>query len=323
MADTVIQFKDVGKSINTSMPNGLNGGGKTTKEKAVGGMVTPTGPQMPPNYPSPTHSLHTWAGDYRSSDGSAPGLRDESFWKRTGIAAFQMTLINAFTGLLTMMAFIVTKQNGTFNDIQYSLIAGLAFALNLALSQAIVHYPGVALNTFEIWLEHYSTYVHAPFYRIIYWIALLVARLGGYSAAATFVWGLQVDNTVTHAGLPVVAVGLSLWWAFFIIMFGCMAIYWAFLHMYYNPEASSDANQTNAYWVVGLVVFIVTYITLPYVEGGFEPERYIACSLLSDYWISTGWVFVAAPFSAGAAITGLYYSIYRTTKIGELAEKSE
>lgn len=323
MADSVIQFKDTGKSVNTSMPNGLNGGGKPIKDKAIGGMVTPTGPQMPPNYPSTSHSLHTYVGNYRSSDGSAPGLRDESFWKRTGTAAFQMTLINAFTGLLTMMAFIVTKENGTFNDIQYSLIVGIAFALNLVLSQAIVHYPGVALNTFEIWLEHYSTYVHAPFYRIIYWIALLVARLGGYSAAAVFVWGLQANNAVTHAALPVVAVGLSLWWAFFIIMFGCVVIYWAFLHMYYNPEASSDVNQSNAAWVVGFVAFVVTYITLPYVEGGFEPERYIACSLMSDHWISTGWVFVAAPFSAGAAVSAIWYSIYRTTKIGEPAEKSE
>lgn len=319
MADT-IQFRDPYNSAKEPV---------TPKDKStkIAGMVTPTGPEMPPVYPSTTHSLHTWAGSWRDSDGTKEGLRDNSFWKRLGIAAFQMTFINFFTGLIALIAWVVTKENGTFNDIQYSLIIGFSVALNLILSQAIVHYPGAMLHAVEIWLEHYSKYIHAPFYRIIFWLAMVGARLVGYGAAAGFAWGLQVNNAVTRAGLPIITPAgatLGLGWTFSLCMFAAAFVYWAFLHMYYNPEAASDVNQSNAPYVVGITAFIATYITLPYIEGGFEFERYLVCSVWSGFWPSNGWVFAAGPAAAALVVTFLYYCLYRTTMLsGASGVKSE
>lgn len=294
------------------------------KSKPVSGHVGPTGPQMPPAYPSTSDSLHTWAGDFRSSDGTASGLRDESFWRRVGAAAFQFTFISFITGFITFLAFVVTKENGTFTQIHYSLIVGLSAALQLILSQASGKFFGAPMLAFEIWMEHYSTYVHAPFYRIIYWLAMTAAKLVGYAGAGGLVWALQASNAATHAGLPTVQPLVpSIWWAAALQMLGTFAIRWTSLHVYYNPEAASDANQSNAPLLVGLVTFLATYITLPYTEGGFDFERYLVLSIWSGYWISTGWIYAAGEIVGSGAACGLWWPIYRTTRIGASSPKQE
>lgn len=315
----VIPFEspNPGNSVNKPGANGAE-----SKSKPISGTVYPTGPQMPPAYPAASHSLHTWAGDYRRSNGTATGLKDNEFWKRAGADGFKLTIINFITGYIAFQAYVTTKENGSFLELQYSLIVGIAVALNLILSQASVHHLGAPMHAFELWMEHYSTYIHGPFYRIIYWLILVGARLVGYGAAAGFVWGIQVSNAATHAGLPVVNTGISIWWAFFTQVMGSLAIGWTFLHMYQDPSASSDANQSNAPVVVGAVVAVVTYLTLAYTEGGFDFERYIACSVWSGFWPEDGWVYAAGPTAGYAIAAAFWYPIYRETRTN-IGEKSD
>lgn len=285
------------------------------KAKSLDGSAYPTGPQQPPAYPEPNHSIHTKAGGYERSNGSTPGLRDELFWQRAAADGLKLTFISFITAYITNMAYIVTKENGTFTQLQYSLFVGLAVTLQLWLSNASVHYLDPLMQAYEIWMKHYSTYILAPFYRVIYWLILLGARFAGYIAAAYFAFFIQVDNTVTHAGLPVVAVGLSLWWAFFIQVIGCLAIGWAFLHAYWNPSAASDVNQSNGHLLVGATFAIVTYLALPYTEGRFDFVRYITTAIASRRWDETGWVYAAGPAGGFGLAALFWYWIYRETHL--------
>jgi hypothetical protein len=288
----------------------------------LAGLVTPTAAESPNSYPSVHHSLQTHVGNYAGSKATAGGLRDENFWKRAAVAGLQTTFASFVACFITNLAYVVTKQNGTFNDITYSLLVGLSVGLQLYLTNGSVHYLGCIPHALEIWMEHYSTYIVGPFYRIILWLILLGARLAGYTGAVLLVWDIQANNAVTHAGLPLYDGVTNFWHASFLGIIAFMAVFWVFLRSYNDPDASSDVNRSNAPMNVALTAFVMCYLTLPYIEGGFDFERYVISALFSGFWQPEGWLFAVGPVG-GTLVTGLYwYWVTRTTKITD-NEKSD
>lgn len=263
-------------------------------------------------YPESMNSLHTLVMT-RINNPGAPGK--PNFWERSAYAGLILLVVTYLVSFLTNLAYVVVQERGYTFGIEYPLIAGLAVAIQLYLTIAITHRIDGVLQLVEIWMGHYSRNTPVVWQRLMFWVICMVVTLGGQTLAAWSVYAIQFDNSVTFAGLPTV-VGNE-WRAVGILTVGYTLIYLVFLHSFYNPEAASDKNNSNAPLFVGLTVTAVSYISVPYTGAGYSFERYIASSIISGFWPESGWVYaVSAGFAA--ILSGIvFYTMHRTTKDGE------
>ena len=263
-------------------------------------------------YPSQRNSLHTLVRDRINPQ---PGTKP-NFWERTAYTGLVLLLVTYLVSFATNLSYVIVQEKAIPFGLEYAIIAGLSVALQLYITLPIIHRMDGVLQIFEIWFEHYSLNVPAIWQRLLFWFICMVVDLGAQCLAAWSVWAIQVDNAVTFAGLPTV-VGNE-WRAAGILLACYTLIYWVFYHSFYNPEAASDANNSNAPVMVGLAFAVGTYISSPYTGGGLSFTRYIASSIISGHWPVEGWVYAASALVGAGLASLFFYFVTRTTKDGSL-----
>lgn len=277
---------------------------------------TVRGPSDTVEYPETMDSLYTMIRDKINNRYATLAGTQPNFGERTAYVALILLLITYMTSFLVFLARVVTIEKGIPFGLEYALICGLAAALQAYITLPYIHRQDGILQLFEIWMKHYSLNMPLIWQRIIFWVVCMIASLGANVLAAWSVWAIQFDNAVTFAGLPLV-VG-NMWRAFGILLVGYSLIYWVLFHAFYNPEAASDRNNSNAPIMLGIVTTAVTYVAVPFTGGGFSFEQYLATSIISGNWDIDGWVYPAASFGAGILIAVVFYTVARTTKDGSL-----
>ncbi len=287
---------------------------KVPSVPVAGPFVTVRGPADSSAYPETRHSLFTMVRDVinRPVEGGAK----PNFWERTAFVGLVLLFINYLVAFATNLAYVVVQEKATTFGIEYSVVAGLSVAAQLYLTTAFIHRKDGVLQLAELWMNHMSINMPVVWQRLVHWLACMVMALAAEYLAALSVHSIQVNNAVTLSGLPTV-VGNE-WRAFGILIVCYVMIYWVMLHAYYNPEAASDANNSNAPIMVGLTVAIATYISTPYTGGGLSFERYIGSSIAADFWPTNGWVYAAAPAAATLFVYVAFYWVGRTTKDGSV-----
>jgi hypothetical protein len=242
-----------------------------------------------------------------------PTPHKPNFYQRAsyiGILLFWASTILVF--LVNLASVTAQEFGGGLFGLEFPIVTGLAVVVSHSLIQHVIYSLDPVVQFGEIMMGHYAKTIGSMHQRIVLWIFCLLAVLAGSIVGAALV--LAIDGSF-RAGMPIVPPGM-LWQAFGVELLGGGFITWVYFAAYFNPESWANRRKTNVPILLGVITAAVTWVSIPYSSGCFNPLRYIASSIVNWHWQEHGWVFVGG-YAIGALLFGLiYFWNFRTTKEG-------
>jgi len=188
---------------------------------------------------------------------------------------------------------IIYEEQANIDPSGVAFFSGIAVALALGLAQ----HAGASFKPWLLlweWLtprfrSQYGGWGWGMVAVLFFWLAILA----GAFLAAWFLWMLQLNNTITHAGVPVL--GMNNGRGFAVEFVGAVFWGWAYFVIYHHTEMKKHVHRLLSAIVLGFLEAMLVYFAFPYSRGSFNVAYWLSTASMSGYFPEGYWIYIIAP----------------------------